>query len=686
MRELITGVFKHTLSNGMRVLLCPSSRVDLACVLTWVKSGYFHESDDVSGISHLIEHMLFKGTKKRGVGEIAMQTKALGGYLNASTTYDHTSYHTIVPAKFVHEALDIQSDVLLNPLFDAKELEREKEVVFQEMKKKLDQPHAFAREKLFELAFEKHRMRRWRIGTEESLLTLSKDRVLDYYNHHYTPENIIVVVSGKFNADDVIKTIERLYEPMTRVEGQVSQGPSEPEQTQPKMKRIKGDLSQVIVKMGFHTVPVTHADYPALSCLSILLGKGRSSRFYKTLKEDKQFVHGVGCSQIAFQDIGYFVIESEVKQDFVPQTEEEIFSEIGRLAREPAHALEMKRIHSIIESSFFRDKEDVMGQAMSLAYHESMGDYQRVLKQIDAIRSQTALDLNRVAEKYFRFENMSLLEYVPHELGDGAEVENRLDSLKKRVEKKHEILKEPIESLPRKPVSPLSWDFTTMKPGSKSREVISLEAGVTLLYQHVPGVPLVSIHAYFPGGRKDENEKNCGITQFLLKTSLKGTENRTADEVFFDLESLGTSVHPESNADHFGYATSLLSEDFEKGIEILSDILFNPIFPETEIEKERSVVLSLINRIKDDMFYHPIELFYRALYGSHPYGLPRNGTPESVKSFTRSQLLDWYAQIFSFRHLVVSVVGDIPKERVIREIQNGFSLQPDTSPISLAEV
>ena len=194
--KLSTGVKKIVLNNGLTVLIKENHNAPVAAIFSYVKAGYFNESDPLAGISHLIEHMFFKGTKKRGVGQIARETKSLGGYLNASTIYDHTLYYTVLPGGNFARGLDIQADALMNSIFDPDELQKETEVVIQEAKRKLDTPSAVATERMFELAFEKHRMRRWRIGTEDGLRAFTRDDFLSFYKNLYRPENIILVVVG----------------------------------------------------------------------------------------------------------------------------------------------------------------------------------------------------------------------------------------------------------------------------------------------------------------------------------------------------------------------------------------------------------------------------------------------------------------------------------------------------------
>src|SRR5438477_2712325 len=202
---------KVILQNGLTVIVREQQAVPLASITTFVKAGYFDEIDRIAGISHVIEHMFFKGTSKRPVGGIARETQALGGYLNASTYYDRTVYHTEVPAENMKKALEIQADALWNSTYDANELKKEIEVVLQENNRRLDNPSAVASEKLSATAFQQHRMRRWRIGTPEGLRALTRDDVVAYVKKYYRPSNIILAVAGSIDIEETIAEVAKVY-------------------------------------------------------------------------------------------------------------------------------------------------------------------------------------------------------------------------------------------------------------------------------------------------------------------------------------------------------------------------------------------------------------------------------------------------------------------------------------------
>jgi zinc protease len=222
-------VRRTTLPNGLRVLVRRDSSAPVVAIVTYVSAGYFDETDDVVGIAHVLEHMYFKGTPTRGVGEIARQTKAVGGYLNAATIYDHTSYYTVLPSSSFAAGLDVQFDAYANSLIDSEELARELEVIIQEAKRKEDNPGAVATETLFAVLHDQHRIRRWRIGREPGLRALTRDAMMRFYRNFYHPGNTVLVVVGDVDPDEAMAEITSRYGALpagtpTRIPGPEEQG------------------------------------------------------------------------------------------------------------------------------------------------------------------------------------------------------------------------------------------------------------------------------------------------------------------------------------------------------------------------------------------------------------------------------------------------------------------------------
>src|ERR1051326_2182202 len=221
------SVHRTVLPNGLKVLIRPDYSAPVVAIVTFVSAGDFDETDDVIGIAHVLEHMYFKGTPSRGVGEIAKETKALGGYLNAATIYDHTSYYTVLPSSAFAKGLAIQADAYANSLIDAEELRRELEVIIEEAKRKADNPSAVATETLYELLHDRHRIRRWRIGREKELRTFTADAVRQFYRAFYHPENTVLVIVGDVEVDTALQAAERAYGSLPAGTVERSRGPLE---------------------------------------------------------------------------------------------------------------------------------------------------------------------------------------------------------------------------------------------------------------------------------------------------------------------------------------------------------------------------------------------------------------------------------------------------------------------------
>src|SRR5262245_38036303 len=313
---------KIVLKNGLTEILREQQAVPLTSITTYVKVGYFDEEDRISGISHVIEHMFFKGTTKRRVGEIGRETRALGGYLNASTYYDRTVYHTEVPAENMKRALEIQSDALWNSVYDDNELKKEIEVVLQENNRKLDNPPAVTAEKLYETAFQQHRMKRWRIGTPQGLRALTRDDIVAYVKKYYRPSNIILSIAGRIDIEETINEVAKHYGSVPADESPLERdsSPAEPEQKELRYGWQRGAVEQSHVSLGFHVPGVLHEDTPALEVLAAVLGEGRASVLNQYVRDEKGLISTGSAGVQSFEGLGFLELDLETDKPLEAQT------------------------------------------------------------------------------------------------------------------------------------------------------------------------------------------------------------------------------------------------------------------------------------------------------------------------------------------------------------------------------
>jgi zinc protease len=399
------------LDNGLTVVVREDHSADVVAIVTYVNAGYFDEPDRWVGISHVLEHMYFKGTPTRGPGMIAQQTKAAGGYLNASTIYDHTSYYTVVPASSFLEGLDLQSDALINSMIDENELAKELEVIIQEAKRKLDNPAAVAREGVYELMFDQHRMRRWRIGTEEGLRKLTRGDVFDFFQGWYRGSSVVLVIAGAVNTEEAFRAVTERYGALRAGEIARDRGPAEPEWSGLRYREMNGDVAKTRIEIGWRTQPALHPETAAIDLLAIVLGQGRASRLYRNVR-DAGLVSGVSAHNYTPTELGVFGVSAEAEPAETVNALRAIVRTIDQ-AKESIAQDETERAKSIAEARMLRSLETMEGQANFLADWQSAGSWRLGVEHLERTLAVTTAELQDVAERYLRLDRAGIVLYRP---------------------------------------------------------------------------------------------------------------------------------------------------------------------------------------------------------------------------------------------------------------------------------
>src|SRR5690349_9551826 len=325
-----SSVRRTVLPNGLKVLIKSDFSAPVVAIVTYVSAGYFDETDDVVGIAHVLEHMYFKGTPSRGVGEIAKQTKAVGGYLNAATIYDHTSYYTVLPASGFRQGLEVQADAYANSLIDSEELARELEVIIQEAKRKADNPPAVATETLYEVLHDRHRIRRWRIGREPGLRALTRESMLHFYRNFYHPRNTVLSIVGDVDADDVMREVTQRYGMLPPGTPSRTPGPTEEGTGGFRYREWTGDIGQAQLAFGWRTPGTLDADTPRLDILATVLAGGRASRLYRAVRE-KKLASSVSAYDYTPTALGVFVVHAETPPECAAEAAQAVWAQLRAL-------------------------------------------------------------------------------------------------------------------------------------------------------------------------------------------------------------------------------------------------------------------------------------------------------------------------------------------------------------------
>ncbi|HET7565842.1 MAG TPA: insulinase family protein, partial [Gemmatimonadaceae bacterium] len=545
------SVLRTTLDNGLTVLIRRDESAPVVAIVTYVKAGYFDETDEEVGIAHVLEHMYFKGTERRGVGEISKETKAAGGYLNAGTIYDHTSYYTVLPSSSFVQGLEIQGDAYANSIIDAEELGKELEVIIQEAKRKADNPSAVVIETLYEVLHERHRIRRWRIGHEEELRRLARPDLTGFYRNFYRPPNTILSIVGDVDREFALEEASRIYGSIP--DGQVvrTPGPEELPRSGFRFREISGDITQTQVAFGWRTSGMLHPDTPLLDLAAAVLGSGRASRLYRAVR-DRKLAASISAYNYTPTELGVFQVHAEGPPDAAAQAAQATWEQLRELRDDGIADVELMRARRLFESRWVRRLETMDGQANYLAEWQAMGDWtigDRYLEQLLTAPPEQVLDATR---RYLTTDRTAVVVYRPSDapaVADGPEDMLRL------------LVDAPRTSSPSTPPRTTMRQPSSAQPTFEREEagvrVYRTRHGVPILVRRKRGVPLVHLGVFANGGASDEDAEYAGLTSLLARTAIKGTERRTAAQIAEDAELLGGSIGASVGAETFGWSLSV---------------------------------------------------------------------------------------------------------------------------------
>ncbi|HEX6964253.1 MAG TPA: pitrilysin family protein [Gemmatimonadaceae bacterium] len=661
------SVLRTTLDNGLTVLIRRDASAPVVAIVTYVKAGYFDETDEEVGIAHVLEHMYFKGTERRGVGEISKETKAAGGYLNAGTIYDHTSYYTVLPSSSFVQGLEIQGDAYANSIIDADELGKELEVIIQEAKRKADNPSAVVIETLYEVLHERHRIRRWRIGHEEELRRLARPDLTGFYRNFYRPPNTILSIVGDVDPEYALAQATRIYGPIPDGHVVRSPGPEELPRAGFRFRELSGDITQTQIAFGWRTPGTLHPDTPLLDLAAAVLGSGRASRLYRAVR-DRKLVASISAFDYTPTELGVFQVHAEGPPDTTAQAAQATWEQLREFRDAGISDEELMRARRLFESRWVRRLETMDGQANYLAEWQALGDWMmgdRYLEQLLTATPEQVVDATR---RYLTTERAAVVVYRPT---NAASVANGPDDMLHLLVDAPRTT--PVAAPPR---------TTTLQPSSANAVFEREEAGVRvyrtrhgvpILVRRKSGVPLVHFGVYMNGGASDEAPEYAGLTSLLARTAIKGTERRTAAQVAEEAELLGGSIGASVGAETFGWSLSVPTGYALEALDLLADVVQHATIPDEALETERAIAIADLEQLRDDMFRYPMRLLTETAFAGHPYGVPASGWEATLAHIDAARVRAWHRAHVLDASSVIGVVGDIDPDAMAAAVAGYFN-------------
>lgn len=683
----------------MLVLLREVHTAPVATCWVWYRVGSRNENIGTTGISHWVEHMLFKGTPAIPKGEMDRLIARNGGTFNGFTSNDYTAYFETLPADRIELGLQIESDRMVNSLFDPAEVESERTVIISEREGHENDPEWWLNEALMAAAFQVHPYRNEVIGWKSDLLAMTRDDLYNHYQTYYMPNNAVLVLVGDFKTDEMLKKAEHYF-------GGLPTGPAlpkvravEPEQQGERRVIVRRPGPAQYVQIAYHAPSCREADFAPMVVLDAVLsgakpmsfGGGaqtnRSARIYRALIET-QLAAYAGSGYRASYDPNLFELDATVSENHTAaEVEAALIREVEKIQQDGVSADEMAKVLKQVRAQIAYSSESVTSQALLLGMWEVLDSYKRPETLLDEISAVTAEDVRRVAQTYLTEKHRTVGHFIPTEdSGGGAEDNGHYN---RSMQQKAFFYTGGFDAaLPsavpsQRPIA-ATQNGTSSQNGAATIETAVryvLPNGMVALIQRNASSPTVSVRGEVRVGAVNESAEKSGLATFTGASLIRGTAKRTFQQIVAETEARGASVNAGGGLHTSGFGGRALAEDLPLILEILAEMLSTPTFPEVEIERLRGQFLMNLREAEQETRVQASRVVRSLLFPpEHPYSRLSSGTIATVQGITREDLVDFH-KLYHPAASTIAIVGDVEPDAVIAELERTFGLWEPQGPI-----
>ena len=639
---------KLTLPNGLDVILHQDHSLPLVAVNVWYHVGSKNEEPGKTGFAHLFEHIMFEGSKHHNRSHFEPLQK-VGASINGSTTPDRTNYWENLPSNYLELALWLEADrmgFLLDAL-DQQRFDIQRDVVKNERRQSYEnRPYGMAGLRLQEAAYPLPHPYHWpTIGFHEDLDAATLEDVKAFFLRFYGPSNASLAIAGDFQMDETVKMVDRYF-------GDLAPGPAIPRAGRidsPLQGRVDLTLYDRVLLPRLHqvwpTVPRFHPDEAALSILATILGDGKSSRLHRALVYEGRIAQGVDVHNGPAEISGDFELEVTAALGHTArEVEEAALAEIEAIRRQPPTAAEMARAKNRFEWRHVRQMVNIGGfggRANRLnSFNVFAGDPGMVNRDLERYMSVQPEDVSRVASEYL------------------GERHVRLDVLPEPT------LSHSSQAIDRS-IQPPPTALGTFIPPVPQRQ--RLANGMELLVVEKRSIPVVAFGLMLKTGAAMDPVALPGLASLTTAMLQEGTTTRSSSDIADEFEFIGSHLAAATGREQTEMAVETLSRHWPKALEVMSDLLQNPTFPEGELERLRNERVTALRRVKDDPAAVAGRVTPPLLYGRESvYGHPSTGTEEALESLTRDDLVGHFQSNYGPENATLVVVGDVSMEEVVK--------------------
>jgi zinc protease len=680
-----SGIEEYRLKNGLKILLRENKLAPMISWQLWYKVGSRNEDESYTGMAHFLEHMMFKGTKTFKKGEISQAIQIHGGIFNAFTSDDYTAYFENFSPENLELAIKIEADRMRNSRLDPQEMDLERTVIVSELEGGENNPQVLLYQSLKSNAYKVHKYKNPVIGLREDLKNINHNSMKEFYDNYYSPDNAVALLAGNFDKEVALQLIEKYFGSYKVSTNKKSKKiiSREPIQNETREIEIKSGGQVKLMALAFHIPEFTHDDTPAFHILGDLLSSGTNSRLYKKLVDEGLAVK-VSAYPEASLDPGIFRIIVNLSLESNPETVQRlILEELESLkTTENISNEELEIAIARANSSAIYDRDGVYEEALQIGYFEAISnDWTKYLSWEESLSKVTLEDLSRISREYFRPQNMTVVKLLPEkasesllspldnfdnakalEYGYGATSVEALDP--KDLEK---LLKKTQPKYSKAYVKRLS--DKKLELGIKELVLSDLAKDSKLLLREDHSLPIVYMNlALYAGSIKDlEQDAKTGLAYITSEMLERGTLKHTKYEISDLLDRYGAEISFENKKESTWIELGFLKKHIREVTEILREILLEPAFDQTELEKLKQEVVAKI--IQEDEYSSKVALreFRMAIYPeNHPFR-PKSQEDriKSILAITVDDVKNFYSKYFSPSNLNISIVGDISESEAL---------------------
>jgi zinc protease len=646
-QSLYEGVRTETLPNGLRVFLKPVPGSPVVSTMVAYKVGSCDEELDQTGLSHYLEHLMFKGTDKLMPGDIDRLTQRNGGQNNAQTSEDMTMFFFDFAADRWKVALDVEADRMRYLKIDEKhEFQQEKGAVISELDRDEDEPWDLEQKTILPLLFgHKTPYGHPIIGEKRHVRAATADVIKKHYDRWYHPNNAVLVIAGGFDEKDALETIKKLFGPIPKAELPDRKPiPKASPRTEIVRKKFESKFPTPRLLFGFNTVTETDPDAIPLDVVQSILTTGKTSRLHHRLIEVDGTCTTITSNSQTGRYPGWFSIQAELFQsEEIKKVEDAILDELKKIAEEGPTDEELNRVRRSMLAAHVFAHESIHSLAESIASGVVSNDLAFVQRYLPDLLKVTAADVKRVAKKYLVTGKPVIIESVaPEKAERGAAPAARGFAARATKE-----------------AAKKSGNFEL----KDAKEVI-LENGLKLILLENHRLPIVVAHADVKHVRLYEPADKVGIANLMGILLEEGTATRTGPQIAKLIEDTGGSL--DMNAG--GGSVKVLTDDTEIGLDLLFDCLIHSEFGKDEVESKQEQLLSSLAEDEQRPETRAQRAFRAAVYGKHPLGRPP-AKAEVIKNLKSKDLRAFHRMVFVPNNTVVAVVGDFDSDKLVAGIK-----------------